>query len=113
MTTFQKIYEVAGQIPEGFVATYGQVAAMAGNPRWARVVGYALHVLPDPAFVPWHRVVAKDGRISTASGERSKNCSRNKFTECSTGIVFPSLSVDQRVPHFFREACGVCNDRVT
>lgn len=67
MTTFQKIYEVAGHIPEGFVATYGQVAAMAGNPRWARVVGYALHVLPDPAFVPWHRVVAKDGRISTAS----------------------------------------------
>lgn len=72
MTTFQKIYEVVSQIPEGTVATYGQVAAIAGNPRWARVVGYALHVLPDPALVPWHRVVARDGHISTAydaSGE--------------------------------------------
>ena len=44
----------------------GQVAALAGNPRWARVVGYALHVNPDPSGIPCYRVVTKDGRISDA-----------------------------------------------
>ena len=47
-STFEKIYDVVRQIPKGTVATYGQVAALAGNKRWARVVGYALHVNPDP-----------------------------------------------------------------
>lgn len=64
--TFEKIYDVVKQIPEGFVASYGQVAALAGNPRWSRVVGYALHANPDPANIPCHRVVTKDGRVSEA-----------------------------------------------
>ena len=42
--SFEKIYAVVRQIPRGSVATYGQIAALAGNRRWARVVGYALHV---------------------------------------------------------------------
>ena len=46
-STFEKIYEIVKQIPYGQVATYGQVAALAGNKHWARVVGYALHVNPD------------------------------------------------------------------
>ena len=46
MNTFEKIYEIVKRIPRGKVASYGLVAAMAGNPRWARVVGYALHVNP-------------------------------------------------------------------
>ena len=41
--SYQKIYDVVKQIPRGSVATYGQVAALAGNRRWARVVGYALN----------------------------------------------------------------------
>lgn len=45
---FEKIYKVVRKIPRGKVATYGQIAALAGNPRWARVVGYALHVNPTP-----------------------------------------------------------------
>jgi len=57
MNTFEKIYEVVKSIPEGKVATYGQVALLAGNPRWARVVGYALHVNPEPGIIPCHRVV--------------------------------------------------------
>ena len=44
--SYQKIYEIVKQIPKGCVASYGQVAALAGNPRWARVVGYALHIFP-------------------------------------------------------------------
>lgn len=65
MTTFEKIYEVVKSIPKGKVMTYGQVAMLAGNPRWARVVGYALHVNPQPGIIPCHRVVMKDGSVST------------------------------------------------
>lgn len=64
--TFEKIYEVVKQIPYGQVATYGQVAAIAGNRRWARVVGYALHANPDPEHIPCHRVVNREGRVSEA-----------------------------------------------
>ena len=66
MNTFEKIYEAVKKIPYGKVASYGQVAALAGNPRWARVVGYALHVNPDPESIPCYRVVTKDGRVSPA-----------------------------------------------
>jgi methylated-DNA-protein-cysteine methyltransferase-like protein len=54
------------QIPKGTVATYGQVAVLAGNNRWARVVGYALHVNPDPEGIPCYRVVNREGRLSDA-----------------------------------------------
>ncbi|HIV02657.1 MAG TPA: MGMT family protein [Candidatus Aphodoplasma excrementigallinarum] len=63
---FERIYAVVRQIPPGRVATYGQVAARAGNPRWARVVGYALHVNPDPGVIPCHRVVNRFGETSKA-----------------------------------------------
>lgn len=66
MNAFDKIYAVVRRIPRGTVATYGQVALLAGNPHWARVVGYALHVNPDPEGIPCYRVVTKDGRTSKA-----------------------------------------------
>ena len=64
--TYEKIYDVVKQIPKGYVATYGQVATLAGNRRWARVVGYALHANPDPENIPCYRVVTKDGKVSSA-----------------------------------------------
>lgn len=64
--TFERIYDVVRQIPKGRVASYGQVAALAGNRRWARVVGYALHVNPDPEKIPCYRVVTKEGCVSSA-----------------------------------------------
>lgn len=64
--TFELIYDVVKQIPKGKVATYGQVAALAGNKRWSRVVGYALHVNPDPSTIPCHRVVNRLGEVSKA-----------------------------------------------
>lgn len=64
--SFEKIYDVVKQIPKGSVASYGQVARIAGNSRWARVVGYALHANPDPEHIPCHRVVTKDGCTSRA-----------------------------------------------
>ena len=63
-SSFQKIYQVVSRIPCGRTATYGQVAALAGNPRWARVVGYALHAAP--AGLPCHRVVNREGRTADA-----------------------------------------------
>lgn len=57
MTSFEKIYEVVKKIPYGKVATYGMIAVMCGNPRWARVVGYALHANPDPENIRCYRVV--------------------------------------------------------
>ncbi len=65
-TTFELIYDVVKQIPKGTVATYGQVAALTGNKRWARVVGYALHANPDPTHIPCHRVVNREGAVSEA-----------------------------------------------
>ena len=64
MNTFDLIYAVVKRIPKGRVASYGQVAALAGNPRWSRVVGYALHVNPDPEGIPCYRVVTKEGGLS-------------------------------------------------
>ena len=52
------------QIPKGKVATYGTVALLAGNPRWARVVGYALHNNPAPGVIPCHRVVNREGKVA-------------------------------------------------
>ena len=64
LNTFELIYNVVKGIPKGRVMTYGQVAALAGNPRWARVVGYALHVTPEPGVIPCHRVVDRNGRVA-------------------------------------------------
>ena len=65
-STFELIYEVVKQIPKGNVATYGQVASLAGSRRWSRVVGYALHANPDPGNIPCHRVVNRFGEVSKA-----------------------------------------------
>ena len=63
---FQEVYKIVRQIPEGKVATYGQIAAMCGNPRCSRAVGYALHVNPEPGVIPCHRVVNREGRLAPA-----------------------------------------------
>ena len=65
-SAFSLIYEKVKLIPRGRVATYGQIAALAGNPRWSRVVGYALHVNPEPGIIPCHRVVDRNGRLAPA-----------------------------------------------
>jgi methylated-DNA-protein-cysteine methyltransferase-like protein len=60
---FLRLLAVVRRIPRGRVVTYGQVAALAGLPRHARHVGYALHALPDGTSLPWHRVVGAGGAI--------------------------------------------------
>lgn len=64
--TFHLIYDAVRRIPKGKVATYGQIAMLAGNPHWSQVVGYALHVNPDPVGIPCYRVVNRFGEVSRA-----------------------------------------------
>jgi methylated-DNA-protein-cysteine methyltransferase-like protein len=66
---YTSIYRVVARIPRGRVATYGQVAVLAGSPGQARLVGYALHALHQRSGVPWHRVVNAQGRISPRSSD--------------------------------------------
>ncbi len=61
---YANIYNVVKTIPHGRVATYGQVAALAGMARAARQVGVALRTTPDKVKIPWHRVVNAQGRVS-------------------------------------------------
>jgi methylated-DNA-protein-cysteine methyltransferase-like protein len=63
-SNYQEIYEIINDIPEGFVATYGQIARLLKRPHGARQVGYALAALRDDNDVPWHRVVNARGEIS-------------------------------------------------
>jgi methylated-DNA-protein-cysteine methyltransferase related protein len=62
--TYDRIYAVVQQVPYGKVATYGQIAALAGYPRAPRVAGYALYRVAPEMDVPWHRVVNAKGEIS-------------------------------------------------
>lgn len=65
-STSERIYEAVKKIPKGFVATYGQVAELAGNPKMARAVGNALHKNPDPDNIPCYRVVNSKGELAGA-----------------------------------------------
>jgi methylated-DNA-protein-cysteine methyltransferase related protein len=62
--SYERIYAVVSRIPRGRVATYGQVARLAGLPGQARLVGYALSAVGAHSGIPWHRVVNAQGRIS-------------------------------------------------
>lgn len=95
MTTFEKIYQVVRLIPKGKVATYGQVALLAGNPRWSRVVGYALHANPDPEQIPCHRVVDRFGSVSKAFAFGGEN--RQIYLLESEGVAVTDGRVDLSV----------------
>ncbi len=101
MNTFEKIYSAVRKIPRGKVCTYGQIAAMAGNPRWSRVVGYALHVNPEPGTIPCHRVVTKNGELSKAFAFGGENMQRILLAE--EGIEFLDDGRVDMKKHFW---CG-------
>ena len=60
----EQVYEAVARIPRGKVATYGQIAMLAGSPRASRIVGGALHRNPEPGKTPCHRVVFRDGSLA-------------------------------------------------
>ncbi|MCA9501813.1 MAG: MGMT family protein [Myxococcales bacterium] len=80
------VYRVVRRVPEGRVATYGQVAALAGMPGAARQIGWALNALDESDDVPWHRVINARGEIS-GRGEREVEGLQRARLEAE-GIVF-------------------------
>ena len=66
MGFFEEVYSLVKMIPEGKVATYGQIARLIGQPRKAKIVGWALHSNPYRGIVPCHRVVNRNGQLSGA-----------------------------------------------
>jgi methylated-DNA-protein-cysteine methyltransferase-like protein len=85
-TLYFRIYEIVNRIPRGKVATYGQIACMAGMPGHARQVGYALHSLPGGSEVPWQRVINRKGRISLRAYPSAEHLQRALLE--AEGIVF-------------------------
>ena len=83
---WEPVYRVVRRIPAGRVASYGQIAALAGMPRAARQVGYALHALDAESGVPWHRVVNAQGRISERGPSVIVALQRSRLE--AEGIVF-------------------------
>lgn len=83
---YSRIFAVVRRIPTGRVATYGQVAALAGFPGHARQVGYALHSLPEGSDVPWQRVINARGEVSPRSQGGWEHYQRHLLEE--EGVAF-------------------------
>jgi len=77
----ERIWQLVHTIPAGKVATYGQIAGLAGLPRHARMVGRVLRNLPPGSRLPWHRVINAAGRISTGGREQRERLE-------AEGVVF-------------------------
>ena len=86
MRAYEKIYEVVKSIPKGKVATYGQVAILAGNANLARTVGNALHANPDNSVIPCHRVINCKGEVAAFYAFGGPDAQR-KLLE-SEGVIF-------------------------
>jgi methylated-DNA-protein-cysteine methyltransferase-like protein len=90
--SYKRIYATVKRIPRGRVATYGQIATLAGLDGHARQVGYALHSLPDRSDIPWHRVINAKGEVSLRSTSDSHELQRMLLEE--EGVEF---SLDGKV----------------
>lgn len=99
---FRRSHELVRQIPEGRVASYGQLARMLGEPRKARFVGFAMHASPGmEGGVPCHRVVFKDGRLAPGFAFGGPDVQRQMLEEEGVGFL-PDGRVDMR--HYEWEA---------
>ena len=91
MTPFSlKVRELVTAIPSGCVATYGQIAAMAGNPRAVRGVVWILHSSSGKYDLPWHRVINRQGKISLPPGDGFEE---QRLRLESEGVEFSSQCV--------------------
>ena len=88
----EKVYEITRKIPKGKVATYGQIANMAGNPKASRAVGFFMKTNPNAPIVPCHRVVGSDGKLTGYSGAGGMSTKRKMLLE--EGVNFKNSSVD-------------------
>ena len=86
LTSKQRLYSIIQQIPKGCVATYGQVAELAGLPGCARMVGRTLSQLPSGSQLPWHRVIAASGKISLPENSDSFIEQKKRLLEEGVGV---------------------------
>lgn len=92
---FQRVYNIVSQIPEGKVATYGQIAAMLGNPRGARTVGWAMQAAPERMNLPCHRVINSTGVLAPEPIFGGKSLQRAALE--AEGVAFkPDGRVDMK-----------------
>jgi len=83
----EKIWQIVALIPEGKVATYGQVAELAGLPKMARAVGRTLSQLPKDTQLPWHRVINAQGKISFPSDSTSYLCQKERLANEGVSLI--------------------------
>lgn len=88
----RRIWETIQDIPHGSVANYGQVAEIAGVPRGARQVGYALRHSPKDMELPWHRVITSSGKSAFGQNSRAFRTQRDRLAE--EGVVMLNGKVD-------------------
>lgn len=100
---FKKVYEKVMLIPKGRVTTYGEIAASLGNRRLSRVVGYALHVNPNPGVIPCHRVVNRFGMVSSAFAFGGSNRQIELLTEEGVSFVNEGRVDMEKHMWFFNE----------
>jgi methylated-DNA-protein-cysteine methyltransferase-like protein len=86
-STRQRIYAVVRRVPRGKVATYGQIAELAGLGGQARQVGYAMAAVPSSSAVPWHRIINAQGRVSARSAGSGSTIIQQQLLE-REGVVF-------------------------
>ena len=90
-----RVYKVVSQIPKGKVATYGQVAKLAGNSKTARAVGWLMKTNPHAPKVPCHRVIGSDGQLVGYSAR--KGLVTKKQLLVSEGVVFKRERIDLKM----------------
>lgn len=88
----EKVFIICRSIPKGKVATYGQLARLAGKPKAARAVGFFMKNNPDAPIVPCHRVVAIDGKLTGYSG--AGGVAQKKKILINEGVFFRNNRVD-------------------
>ena len=86
-STRQRIYAAVRRVPRGKVATYGQIAELAGLEGQARQVGYAMAAVPSSSAVPWHRIINAQGRVSMRSTGTGSTIIQQQLLE-REGVVF-------------------------
>ena len=93
-TRLRRLWDTILEVPPGRVASYGQVAELAGIPRGARQTAYALRVAPDELALPWFRIITASGRLAFSEG--SSAFRKQKSLLESEGVPVRGGRVDMR-----------------
>lgn len=89
---YERVWAIISGIPKGCVATYGQVADLAGFPRAPRFTGAALRHVPDSMSLPWHRVINARGELSFPKGSPAWNKQKARLER--EGVTFVNGRID-------------------